>query len=53
MKTARQEQKRLREAIRLIYLLRPDILREAASDLEAQSRRGGESYRERRSLYGG
>jgi len=52
MKVIRDEQRRLREAIRLIYLLRPDLLREAGSDLEAQSRRGGDLSRKRRSLHG-
>jgi len=40
MKTVRDDQRRLREAIRLIYLLRPDLLREAGSDLGTRSKRG-------------
>lgn len=52
MKTWRNDRRRLREAIRLIYLLRPDLLREAGSDLGAQSKREGDFCRKRRFLYG-
>ncbi len=40
MKTVRDDQRRLREAIRLIYLLRPDLLHEAGSELEIRTKRG-------------
>jgi len=52
MRTLRDERRRLREAIRLIYLLRPDLLRETACAVEARIRPGEGYDRKRRSLYG-
>jgi hypothetical protein len=50
MKTVRDDHRRLRETIRLIYLLRPDLLREAGSELEIRTKRG-EALRHKKEFF--
>ena len=52
MRTLRDEQRRLRDAIRLVYLLRPDLLREAAFAVETRPRTGERFFRDKRAVYG-